>query len=65
MNEQDKKQGKQLTEVEVDNLSGEKKIIIKIMIAKISGKKKRKQGLRRGKECLTKIWKSYRTNRDK
>ena len=25
MNEQDKKQGKQLTEVEVDNLSGKKK----------------------------------------
>ena len=44
MNEQDKKQGKQLTEVEVDNLSGKKIIIIKIMIAKISGKKKRKQG---------------------
>ena len=65
MNEQDKKQGKQLTEVEVDNLSGKKKIIIKIMISKISGKKKRNQGLRRGKECLTKIWKSYRTNRDK
>ena len=51
MNEQDKIQGKQFIEVEVDNLSEKE---FKIMVVKISEKKWR-QGLRRCKECLTKI----------
>ena len=54
MNEQDKIQGKQLIDVKVDNLSEKE---FKIMIVQISegGGWKWRQGLRRCKECLTKI----------